>query len=228
MEDNPLNGLFKSMLAASIPAKTATPQFTPLVLSTQQSKQSEPAKQTTEQLAAPPLPRYLQGDFIQQIWDTEANGANKNDAPARMAAVGDNGKARGMFQMHDSYVQTANQEAERKRRIEAQKWAKVNAPGWMNLKSEDGRKYQEYLNNLPPAPHFTSADRMDYKKQMEIYMIMMPWAINNFKNQFHREPTETEMAQLHNIGGEMSLFNNANNRKYAAKFESFSPKKKSK
>jgi hypothetical protein len=219
MENHLFEGIFSPILAAN------GSQFTPLKLSTDNLAKPPPAKTATP-AEGEALPRYLHGDFIKQIWDTEANGENVANDPARMAAVGDRGKARGMYQMHDSYVQTANEQLERKRRVEAQEWADKNAPGWKNQKSADHKKYQEFLSKLPPAKQYKSEDRMDYAKQTEIYQVMMPWSIDNFKRRFKREPNETEMAMLHNVGGQMSLFGNADNLTYGRKFESFKPKKK--
>jgi hypothetical protein len=133
--------------------------------------------------------------------------------------IGDDGKAKGLYQQHEDYVNTANKINDRKRREKAQEWANVNAPGWKNLKGPDGIKYQKYLASLPPAEHFTANDRTDFEKQHKIYMVMMPWAVDNFKKKFGREPNESELAMLHNIGGDIKQFGNKGNLDYSVAFE---------
>ena len=192
-------------ITPTAPTKTLTPVPTPTV-----------------PVATPKLPRYLQGDFIQSIWNTEAHGANVSNNIKRNAAIGDlntPGYAKGLYQQHVDYVNTANMINERQRREKAQEWANINAPGWKNLKGPDGIKYKNYLDSLPPAEKFTAEDRTDMAKQTKIYMVMMPWAVNNFKKQFGREPNEKELAMLHNVGGQMSLFGTKNNIQYGAEFD---------
>lgn len=178
-----------------------------------------PIKTQAPATATPALPRYLQGDFIQSIWNTESAGRFPNDAIKRNKLIGDKGKAEGLYQQHTDYVETANMINDRKRREQAQEWANKNAPGWKNLKGPDGIKYQKYLQSLPPAEHFTAKDRTDMEKQTRIYMVMMPWAVDNFKKKFGREPNEKELAMLHNVGGDIKQFGTKENLDYAKAFE---------
>jgi hypothetical protein len=178
-----------------------------------------PIKTQAPATATPKLPRYLDGDFLQSIWNTESNGRFPTDAIKRNQLIGDNGKAKGLYQQHEDYVNTANMINDRKRREKAQEWANVNAPGWKNLKGPDGIKYQKHLASLPPAEHFTANDRTDFEKQHKIYMVMMPWAVDNFKKRFGREPNESELAMLHNIGGDIKQFGNKGNLDYSVAFE---------
>ena len=186
-------GFFNDILGSTEPVKTATPNVkTPL-------NKSQPIETLTPAVMPPalatptPIPTspWMDSTFVEGLkW----HETRRNTPEAQMSAIGDTGAAHGWLQQHEINVNNANEILERKRRIEAQNWAR-------SKKIEIGSsEYKEYLNSLPPAAKYKASDRTDPVKSMEIYDTNMKDLVPKLEKMLGRKLTKTELARAHNAG----------------------------
>lgn len=172
----------KTPVSKSQPVETLTPMIGP----------PKPALATPVQPEKPVSP-WMNKEFLRKIRAHETGVFDGNEV-LQLRASGDKGEALGPFQQHEINVQDANRTLEKQRRIVAQTWAKKNGL------SLDSREYKDYLNKLPPAKVYTSKDRSDPTKSLEIYNVNMSALVPVLEAAKGGPLTEVELARAHNAG----------------------------
>ena len=138
-----------------------------------------------------PVSSWMDSKFIERLKWHET----QRDTPeVQMKMIGDKGKAHGWLQQHEINVENANEILAKQRRIIAQNWAKNN-------KVEIGSKdYIKYLDSLPASVKYSSLDRLDPVKSIEIYDVNMKDLVPKLEKMLGRKLTDTELARAHNAG----------------------------